>query len=226
MVVSEGARVSLSKYYELDLDALQTIHNPVLGDNDSIELRPRMEDKCEVKLVAAGRLTQQKNYRMMIDVVQALKKSGSRKFVLDIYGAGELTEALQAYVVEKGVEDRVAFKGFVDNLKSELSRYDIFLLTSDWEGFGNVLVEALCAGIPVISTDCPSGPREILSAGRFGRLVPVGDVDAFCNAVEDETRQPLEFSYEELCAHLDNFREGVVAQKYIKLVENVKLSKV
>lgn len=220
VVVSDGARNSLSQYYGLDSKALHTINNPVLRDDELICIPEQRAFKEEVHLVAAGRLTQQKNYKMMIDVLYALNKPLSRKYLLDVYGSGELSDSLYAYAVSKGVEDKISFKGFTENLISEFKRYEIFLLTSDWEGFGNVLVEALCAGMSIVSTDCPSGPREILADGKFGRLVPVNDVAAFCAAVEEEVCRPLDISHEELCHHLDKFRNGVVAQKYIALVSN------
>ena len=74
-----------------------------------------------------------------------------------------------------GVTDDIALPGFVENPFAYMARASVFVLSSAWEGFGNVIAEALACGCPVVSTDCPSGPAEILEHGKYGPLVPVGD---------------------------------------------------
>jgi glycosyltransferase involved in cell wall biosynthesis len=86
-------------------------------------------------------------------------------------------------VRELGLEEDVALPGFVDNPYKYMKRAAVFVLSSRWEGFGIVLVEAMALGTPVIATDCPSGPAEILEDGRWGRLVPVGDVHRLAEAI-------------------------------------------
>jgi glycosyltransferase involved in cell wall biosynthesis len=82
-----------------------------------------------------------------------------------------------------GIENDIDLPGFVSNPYAYMARAALFVLSSLWEGLGNVLVEALALGTPVVSTDCPSGPREVLQNGRYGPLVPVGDVDALVEAM-------------------------------------------
>jgi len=220
--VSDGGRQALIDYYGVPEHQAVKIFNPVIDDYVKISEHKSVSDTLKVRLVAAGRLTEAKNYPLMFDAVKRLNEMHPGKYTLDIYGGGELEGALKEYARQLDVSNIVNFKGFVRDFESRLSSYDIFVFSSDWEGFGNVLVEALCSGIPVISTDCPSGPREILADGKFGRLVPVGDVRAFCEAVEQEVRQPLDVCHVTLSKHLDQFRNGVVTQKYIDLVDHVQ----
>jgi len=93
-----------------------------------------------------------------------------------ILGEGEERPALESLVRELGIEEDVSLPGFVENPFKYMKRAAVFVLSSRWEGFGNVLVEAMALGTPVVSTNCPSGPAEILEGGKWGRLVPVGDV--------------------------------------------------
>jgi glycosyltransferase involved in cell wall biosynthesis len=86
-------------------------------------------------------------------------------------------------VQELGLEEEVAMLGFVDNPYSYMAKANVFVLSSRWEGFGNVVVEALAVGTPVVSTDCESGPAEILAQGKYGELVPIGDPSAMATAI-------------------------------------------
>ncbi|WP_417448404.1 glycosyltransferase [Idiomarina abyssalis] len=219
--VSDGGRQALIDYYGVPEHKVVKIFNPVIDDYVNISKRNPSAEVRKVRLVAAGRLTEAKNYPLMLDAMKRLSEIHPGQYTLDIYGDGDLEGELKEYARKLDVSNVVTFKGFVTDFKSRLSAFDIFIFTSDWEGFGNVLVEALCSGIPVISTDCPSGPREILADGKFGRLVPVNDVRALCEAVEQEVRKPLDVCHVELSRHLDKFRNGVVAQKYIELVDHV-----
>ena len=95
----------------------------------------------------------------------------------------DYSQSVRALPEQLGIADDVSFLGWVDNPFAYMSRAHLFVLSSAWEGFGNVLVEALACGCPVVSTDCPSGPVEILDNGRFGPLVPVGDDQALAAAI-------------------------------------------
>jgi len=100
-----------------------------------------------------------------------------------ILGEGEERPKLEALVRDLGLEKDVALPGFVDNPYKYMKRAALFVLSSRWEGLPTVLIEALALGTPVVSTDCPSGPREILENGKLGKLVPAGNVKALASAV-------------------------------------------
>jgi glycosyltransferase involved in cell wall biosynthesis len=102
---------------------------------------------------------------------------------LAIFGEGEQEQKLVELSEALGISDHIQFFGYVNNPFRYLARADLFVLSSAWEGFGNVLTEALACRCPIVSTDCPSGPREILQDGEYGIIVPVGDADGMATAI-------------------------------------------
>jgi glycosyltransferase involved in cell wall biosynthesis len=132
-------------------------------------------------VVACGRLTAQKDYPTLLRAFQII--TARQPANLWILGRGPLLESLQAQAQELGIADRVEFLGFRANPFAYMARADCFVLSSAWEGFANVLVEAMGCGTPVVSTRCPYGPDEIITDGVNGLLTDVGDADALGNAV-------------------------------------------
>jgi glycosyltransferase involved in cell wall biosynthesis len=140
-------------------------------------------------ILAAGRLTQQKDFTTLLWAFSKLRKRlPLAKFV--ILGVGEQLAELEQLSIKLGLQEVVQFPGFVLNPYSYMAHASLFVLSSRWEGFGNVLVEAMACGTPVVSTDCPSGPSEILEEGKYGRLVPVGDSEALAEAILQELKNP------------------------------------
>jgi glycosyltransferase involved in cell wall biosynthesis len=131
-------------------------------------------------LVSVGRLSPEKDYPTLIRAFAKLDREDLR---LEIAGEGPMREALQSLINELGVSDRVALLGFVADPFSVFSRAVLAVSSSRYEGFGNAIVEALACGTPVVATDCPYGPREILAGGGCGILVPVGDADALAQGI-------------------------------------------
>jgi glycosyltransferase involved in cell wall biosynthesis len=119
-------------------------------------------------------------------------------------------------VRELGLSGRVDLPGFVANPMSYMARARLFVLSSAWEGFGNVLVEALAAGTPVVSTDCPSGPREILRDGALGQLVPPGNPAALADAMRAVMETPADPAA--LRRRADDFRVEVAAARYLEVL--------
>jgi glycosyltransferase involved in cell wall biosynthesis len=119
-------------------------------------------------------------------------------------------------VAELGLEKDVDFPGFVSNPHAYIARAAAVALSSRWEGFGNVLVEALAAGTPVVSTNCPGGPAEILENGKFGKLVPVGNAEAFADAILDTLDNPPDG--DTLIDRAKDFSIDIVTSRYIDVL--------
>jgi glycosyltransferase involved in cell wall biosynthesis len=134
-------------------------------------------------ILAVGRLTKQKDFPTLIRSFAQVRQNVPARLL--ILGEGVDRDELEALVRQLGLQDDVSLPGFVDNPYAYMHRAGLFVLSSRWEGLPTVLIEALYCGRPVIATDCPSGPREILANGRFGALVPVGDVEALSRAIVD-----------------------------------------
>ena len=133
-----------------------------------------------------------------------------------ILGDGECRSALAAQAKALGIADSVFMPGFVANSSPYYQHADLHVLSSTGEGFGNVIVEALAAGTPVVSTDCPNGPREILADGKFGRLVPVGDVEALAAAMRESLAS--EHDSGALMARAQDFGIDTAVDQYEKLL--------
>lgn len=196
IAVSEGLKKSLENCLNIKNKKIEVIHNPIVGEylreRSFYDLNhPWFKPGEPPVVLGVGRLTQQKDFGLLI---RAFKKSlNMRKARLIVLGEGELRSGLEDLVRSLGIEGEVSLPGFVDNPYVYMRNAALFVLSSRWEGFGNVLVEAMACGAPVVSTNCPSGPAEILEGGRWGRLVPVGDVNAMADAMVatlDDVVQP------------------------------------
>jgi glycosyltransferase involved in cell wall biosynthesis len=178
VAVSNGVADDLNRNYGIPRERITVIHNPVVTEELVARSREPLDhpwfavDDPPV-LLAVGRLTRQKDYPTLLRAFKHLR--GERRARLVILGEGEEREALERSIRELGIAEDVQLLGFVENPYSYMRQARLLVLSSAWEGFGNVLVEAMACGTPVVSTDCPSGPREILENGRYGTLVPVGD---------------------------------------------------
>jgi glycosyltransferase involved in cell wall biosynthesis len=140
-------------------------------------------------LITVAACTFQKNQEILISAHSRLMSEGLKHRLLYV-GDGPLRPALEAQAAELGVAETVSFAGYVDNPYPYMKHSCAFVLSSRWEGHPLCLAEALAVGLPVISSDCQSGPREILDGGRFGLLVPPGDVDAFTAAARRVLAEP------------------------------------
>ena len=168
-------------------------------------------------VVGAGRLTTQKDFATLIDAF-ALVHQRQPDTRLLILGEGEEQQALQEKIGALGLADVARLAGFLPNPFPVFSAASVFVLSSRWEGFGNVLVEALACGTPVVSTDCPFGPAEILEDGKYGALAPVGDAEGLARAILETLDAPMaaeqckaraaEFSLERILPQYETLMEG------------------
>lgn len=185
--VSDGVAEGLAELLDMRRQDIRVIPNPV-DTRRVVELartpaeHPWLAEDVPVVL-AIGRLTEQKDYPTLLRAfAQASTQRSARLIVL---GEGEEREALEQLAKSLGISDRVCLPGFVANPFSYMARARIFVLASRWEGLPNTLLEALACGCPVVATDCPSGPAEILDGGEYGRLVPAGEPAALAAAILD-----------------------------------------
>lgn len=137
--------------------------------------------RADYRIVACGRLANQKRYDVMLRALASLQMRESVELV--ICGDGPLRRSLERLANHLQIRDQVTFLGFVENPHAIMASADLFLLTSDYEGLPNALIEAQALGVPAISTDCQTGPREIVEEGVTGLLVPVRDAHALSAAV-------------------------------------------
>jgi len=171
----------------LPKNAGTVVHNPVAISYESdvnqawLE-HPWFNSPRAQRLIAVGSLKDQKDYPTLIASVKDVIDAGHQVSLL-ILGTGPLQEKLEDQCRSLGLVDHVHFGGFVSDPGSFYRAAGLFVLSSAWEGFGNVIVEAMAAGTPVVSTDRRSGPSEILENGRYGTLVPVGDHEALAKAI-------------------------------------------
>lgn len=185
---SSGLRQQMIEYWQLPPE--QVVIQPNGLDFDRIEQRMREQTiprtDGTVRMLTVGRIDEDKGH---IDLLTALEdlvhRRGHTELHWQILGIGPRMETLRQEIAAKKLTGHVELVGAVSNPFPYYAAADVFCLPSRSEGLPNVLLEALACGLPVISTDCPSGPREILDGGQFGRLVPVGDPTALATAIED-----------------------------------------
>jgi glycosyltransferase involved in cell wall biosynthesis len=159
-----------------------------LRAQESVEHEWLLRKDCPV-LIAAGRLAPWKGFS---DLIRAIKELSSRRYVrLLILGDGPLRSELEALIVELDLSDVVRLHGYVENPLKFFAHADVFVLSSHVEGLPNVLVEAMMCGCTPVSTDCPTGPREVLQNGKYGYLVPVGDPVALAAGIELALDKPI-----------------------------------
>ncbi|CAN5523889.1 glycosyltransferase [soil metagenome] len=189
--VSAGVCDDAAPFLGLPRDRFVVIHNPAITPETATLAAMHVDDPWfrpgePSVVISMGRLHPVKDFPTLIRAFAKL--SGQERLM--ILGEGDQRASLEALVSELGLTDRVRLPGFVDNPYAYLSQARLFVLSSAYEGFGLVIVEALACGTPVVSTNCPYGPEEILEGGRYGSLVPVADSDAMAEAIRSELMRP------------------------------------
>jgi glycosyltransferase involved in cell wall biosynthesis len=191
--VSNGAADDLARTLGLTRERIHVIYNPVVTPGllraaGASITHPWLASGEPPVILAVGRLTQQKDFAMLVRAFARIRASRAARLL--VLGEGEEREALEALARDLGVADDVSFMGFVANPYAYMARAAVVALSSRWEGLPAVLIESLALGTPVVSTDCESGPREILRGGRDGPLVPVGDDARMADAIASVLDRP------------------------------------
>ena len=193
VAVSSGVADDLARFAHIPRHRIRVIYNPVVTDEilqaaKAEPEHPWLSDTEYPLILGAGRLTRQKDFRTLIHAFALVR--GRRPARLVILGEGEEREPLEALILDLGLDGSVEMPGFVSNPFAFMARASLFVLSSAWEGLPGVLIQALACGCPVVSTDCPSGPREILQEGKCGRLVGVGDHEGLAGAILETLGSP------------------------------------
>jgi glycosyltransferase involved in cell wall biosynthesis len=192
ITVSQGLADDLVQVTGCPVDKVQVIHNPIIHSGLGPRLQepadhPWLADGGPPVILGVGRLTAQKDFATLIGAFALVHKRRPSRLL--IIGEGEERDSLASLAALLGLSDAVDLAGFKPNPLPFMRGARLVAMSSRWEGFGNVLVEALYCGTPVVSTDCPHGPREVLEDGRYGRLVAVGDHGALAAAMLDTLDQ-------------------------------------
>lgn len=215
--VSRGVAADMARLACLDRLAVAVIHNPV---RFLPRPKPSVREAAEAtwnttgpRILTVGAMKPVKNHALLLRAFAKLQKADAR---LMLVGQGQTEAALRTVVKELGIVDRVLFAGFQADPAPFYASADLFVLSSDHEGFGNVIVEAMSFGLPIVSTDCPSGPAEILEHGRWGWLVPVGDAAALAHAMDEALS--VRVDHEALKRRSLDFAPEIAARKYLDLL--------
>lgn len=219
VAVSGGVADDLVRTAGVARARIAAIYNPILHERfEELAAQPPAHPWLQTGgprpvFISVGRLVEQKDHATLLRAFAAFRRDRPGRLV--ILGRGPLHDPLLALAAQLGVRDDVDFAGFRPNPLPLIRAADALVLSSRYEGFGNVLVEALGCGTPIISTDCPYGPREILEGGRYGELVPVGDVARLCAALAQvgERRWPPEV----LRSRARDFSAPAIARRYLDL---------
>jgi glycosyltransferase involved in cell wall biosynthesis len=221
VAVSEGVADDLARTISLPREHIDVVYNPVI----TAELERRAgeavdhpwfgEGKPPV-ILAVGRLTPAKDYPTLLRAFSKVRSKHDCRLI--ILGEGELRPKLEALVKDLDIGDSVQMPGFVENPFSWMRQATLFVLSSAWEGLPNVLIQAMACGTQVISTDCDSGPREILEGGKWGQLVPVSSPDAMAKAICSQIQNPTIL---EVSQRADYFSDTHAVENFLGVIKKI-----
>ncbi len=218
--VSQAVSQDLELKLDLPKDTVETIYNPVVNKElltlASAPLNhPWFKENTIPVFLAVGRLTPQKDFVTLIKAFALVRKQVMARLI--VLGEGECRSELETTIARLNLQQDVALPGFIDNPYAYMSRANCLILSSRWEGLGNVLIEAMACGCPVVATDCPSGPQEILASGKYGSLVPVGHPQELSAAMLQTLKTPTKKDL--LIERAKYFTVERAASKYLKLID-------
>lgn len=218
VAVSKGLAQELETYLRMKPGSIQTIYNPVIDEslNSTVKVpleHPWFQPGEPPVILGMGRLSQEKDFPTLIRAFLLVRQLQPARLV--ILGEGKEQSKLNSLIHKLGLENDVAIPGFVSNPYPYLAGSAAFVLSSYREGLPTVIIEAMAVGTPVVSTDCPNGPAEILDRGKYGELVTVGDSEAMAKAilrVLSGNSKSIDASW------LEQFTLTTATQKYLDLM--------
>lgn len=188
--VSKGCAEDLARLSGLPVSEFRVISNPIRKPSVPLKATGEVEQYwtgAQLRILTVGTLKEPKRHDLLIESFHLLPRQLQAKLV--IVGEGECRAKLEGLIDRLQLSERVALPGAANDPWPYYASADLFVLSSDREGYGNVLVEALLAKLPIVSTDCETGPREILDGGKYGRLVPTNDAQALSSAIVDQATE-------------------------------------
>jgi glycosyltransferase involved in cell wall biosynthesis len=214
-----GVAEDIARLTGIPGDKLHVINNPTVTDDLMNQARqsvthPWLVPGAPPVIIGVGRLARQKDFATLIRAFAGVRTALDCRLM--ILGEGKEKQALMTLADALGVRQAVDFPGYVANPFAYMRRSALFVLSSAWEGSPNVLIQALALRIPVVSTDCHSGPREILAHGRYGPLVPVGNAEAMTAAIIRALKNPPPVMLMQEAA--DRFRVDDNVTRYMKVM--------
>lgn len=211
LTLTEGAKADLVANFGVPASRIVALGtNAVIDPATEARLaavRPEHTARQRGRIVSVGRLSPEKDHLTLIEAMRRLPPASPAHLV--IVGDGPRRARLEARVAELGLAQTISFAGHDPDPFARLLSAELFVSASRFEGFGNAIVEALACGTPVVATDCPFGPREILADGRYGRLVPVGDPGALAGAIAQSLQTAPDRAG--LCARAGTFTSAKAA---------------
>jgi glycosyltransferase involved in cell wall biosynthesis len=220
IAVSQGVADEVVRVTGIPRERVQAIYNPVvtpeLLQRASIPVQhPWLGDQAVPLILGVGRLNMQKDFPTLLRAFAAVHRQRPARLL--ILGEGPHRRQLLGLAKSLGLQKEVELPGFVENAPAWMARASLLVLSSLWEGLPGVLIEALAMGCPVVSTDCPSGPREILEGGRYGLLVPCQDPEALAKAMLRTLREPPDRDF--LRARAAAFTGSDVPDRYLQVLD-------
>ena len=220
VAVSKGVADDLAMVARLPRDRIKVIYNPVVTEDLFRKAEEPLEHPwflpgCPPVILGVGRLTAAKDFPTLIRAFARVRESQLARLL--ILGEGDERDSLEKLVRELRLERDVSMPGFMDNPYAYMRRSSMFVLSSSWEGLPTALIEAMACGCQVISTDCPSGPEEILDGGKYGELVQVGDTKAMSSAMLralSNTPKRVTLNW------MDQFRLESVTRQYLNCISD------
>ncbi len=219
LAVSQGASHALSITSAIPMDRIQTIYNPVVTPELFNSARenvnhPWLLQKKYPVILSVGRLSAQKDFANLLLAFSLI--INQMKAYLIILGEGSERVRLISLARKLGIDKYIDLPGYKSNPYAYMSKANVFVVSSTREGLSNVLIEAMACGTPVVSTNCPSGPAEILENGLYGRLTPVDCPSALANAIIETLNNPIDSSI--LKKRALNFTIENIAPEYLKVL--------
>lgn len=202
---------------------IQVIHNPIVDpefdERSLVEIEWPWPKNDSPTVIFVGRFSPEKRLDLLVQAFSMLRLSTPAKLIL--VGTGPSEGEVRALIREQGLTDYCVLLPYTANPLPWVRCADVLVLASDFEGFGNVLVEAMACGTQVVSTNCPCGPSEILENGRYGQLVPTGDSDALAEALRKSLAREFFVSARELREYAQRFSQLAANEKYDRLVSEL-----